>query len=125
MKLLTPIYFSLNVSNFQKNRRIFGIFIHYNSCTITYEMLKITFVQLVFAKFADVIGGRVKGIVTGGAPLSHSTHQFLRIVFNAPVMQGYGELFIYNEQFHSNENFSIRLKFSIKFLSLQNQNLEN
>ncbi|PRP79981.1 hypothetical protein PROFUN_05957 [Planoprotostelium fungivorum] len=46
--------------------------------------------KLIFSKFQEIIGGRVVGIVSGGAPLSHSTHQFLRVIFNCPVIQGYG-----------------------------------
>jgi len=46
--------------------------------------------QIVFNKFKETVGGRVRGLVSGGAPLSSSTHQFLRIVFNVPALQGYG-----------------------------------
>jgi len=46
--------------------------------------------SVVFGQFKQNVGGRLRGIISGGAPLSHSTHQFLRTVFNVPVIQGYG-----------------------------------
>jgi len=46
--------------------------------------------QVIFSKFKDTVGGKLRGLVSGGAPLSHSTHQFLRVVFNVPALQGYG-----------------------------------
>jgi len=46
--------------------------------------------QVIFNKFKAVVGGKIRGLASGGAPLSHSTHQFLRIVFNIPAFQGYG-----------------------------------
>jgi len=46
--------------------------------------------QVVFSKFKEQVGGRLRGLVSGGAPLSKSTHQFLRIVFSVPAIQGYG-----------------------------------
>ena len=44
----------------------------------------------VFQKIRSVLGGRVKMIICGGAPLSASTHEFLTVVFGVPVGQGYG-----------------------------------
>ena len=36
------------------------------------------------------MGGRIRGILTGGAPLSGECHDYIRVVMGAPVMQGYG-----------------------------------
>jgi len=46
--------------------------------------------KLVFNKFKDQVGGRLRYIVSGGAPISVETHQFLRVCFGIPVCQGYG-----------------------------------
>lgn len=45
---------------------------------------------LVFSKFQSVVGGRLRMMVSGGAPLSETTHTFLRVCFGIPVLQGYG-----------------------------------
>ncbi len=44
---------------------------------------------LVFSKIRDRLGGRVRMIISGSAPLSPSLHQFLRVCFCCPVLQGY------------------------------------
>jgi len=46
--------------------------------------------KLVFKAVRDSIGGKVRIIFSGGAPLSPSTHDYLKAVFGAPLMQGYG-----------------------------------
>jgi len=46
--------------------------------------------KIVFAKFQDAVGGRLRLIVSGSAPLSPDVHDFLRVAFGIPVMQGYG-----------------------------------
>lgn len=45
---------------------------------------------LVFNKFKDQLGGRMRLIVSGGAALSKETHEFVRRCFNIPFLQGYG-----------------------------------
>ena len=44
----------------------------------------------VFAKTADALGGRCKWIISGGAPLSGKTQEWLATVFGCFVGQGYG-----------------------------------
>jgi len=46
--------------------------------------------RLIFGKIKKVIGGRVRTLVSGGAPLSSSTHEFLRAVMGVTLQQGYG-----------------------------------
>jgi len=46
--------------------------------------------KLLFAKLAALLGGRVRVIVTGSAPLSPAVQDFLRICFCCKVIQGYG-----------------------------------
>ncbi|VDD74132.1 unnamed protein product [Mesocestoides corti] len=45
--------------------------------------------RLIFRKVRALIGGRIRYIVSGGAPLSEESHLFTNVCF-APVMQGYG-----------------------------------
>ncbi|CAG0902475.1 unnamed protein product, partial [Darwinula stevensoni] len=46
--------------------------------------------RLVFRKVREILGGRVRGIACGGAPLSPETHDFIRTCLCCPVIQGYG-----------------------------------
>lgn len=48
------------------------------------------FDRLVFHKIKGRLGGRVRIIVTGGAPLASHTEEFLKVAMCAPVVQGYG-----------------------------------
>eukprot|EP00246_Nothoceros_aenigmaticus_P003640 TRINITY_DN14813_c0_g1_i1.p1 TRINITY_DN14813_c0_g1~~TRINITY_DN14813_c0_g1_i1.p1 ORF type:complete len:500 (-),score=110.23 TRINITY_DN14813_c0_g1_i1:1452-2738(-) len=45
---------------------------------------------IVFKKIRAVLGGRVRGLLSGGAPLSCDTQRFINITFGAPIGQGYG-----------------------------------
>jgi long-chain acyl-CoA synthetase len=46
--------------------------------------------KLVFQKIRDAMGGRVRSIYSGSAPLAPEVQEFLRIVTGVPVCQGYG-----------------------------------
>ncbi|KAG2497767.1 hypothetical protein HYH03_004039 [Edaphochlamys debaryana] len=48
------------------------------------------FDKLVFSKIAARLGGKVKAVVSGGAPLAPHVEDFLRVTMCAPVVQGYG-----------------------------------
>lgn len=45
---------------------------------------------MIFNKLAGFMGGNVKAILSGGAPLSSETQEFVRICFGVPTLQGYG-----------------------------------
>jgi long-chain acyl-CoA synthetase len=45
---------------------------------------------LVFRKFRSLVGSRLMVILSGGAPLSKETHEFIRVCFGCPIIQGYG-----------------------------------
>jgi len=45
---------------------------------------------LIFNKFKVLVGGRLRIMLSGGAPLSHDTQEFLRTCFGCIVIQGYG-----------------------------------
>ncbi|KAL5971795.1 Long-chain-fatty-acid--CoA ligase 4 [Taenia solium] len=44
---------------------------------------------LIFRKVRALVGGRLRLLVSGGAPLSEESHLFTNVCF-APIMQGYG-----------------------------------
>ncbi|CAH8356213.1 unnamed protein product [Eruca vesicaria subsp. sativa] len=45
---------------------------------------------LVFGKIRAVLGGRIRYLLSGGAPLSGDTQRFINICVGAPIGQGYG-----------------------------------
>ncbi|KAL8482167.1 hypothetical protein ACS0TY_028358 [Phlomoides rotata] len=45
---------------------------------------------LVFRKVRAILGGRVRAVLSGGAPLSGDTQRFINICLGAPIGQGYG-----------------------------------
>lgn len=46
--------------------------------------------KIVFSKVSLLLGGRVRFMVCGGAPLSPDTHQKINLCLNVNVYQGYG-----------------------------------
>eukprot|EP00092_Neocalanus_flemingeri_P058794 GFUD01070172.1.p1 GENE.GFUD01070172.1~~GFUD01070172.1.p1 ORF type:complete len:453 (-),score=135.43 GFUD01070172.1:950-2260(-) len=46
--------------------------------------------KLIFRSIRLLVGGRVRAILAGGAPLSEDTHDYLRTVLGAIILQGYG-----------------------------------
>lgn len=48
------------------------------------------FDKIIFNKTKDALGGRVRVIVSGGAPLGAECQQFMSVCFCCPAIQGYG-----------------------------------
>lgn len=48
------------------------------------------FNRVLFKKVRAILGGRVRIMLSGGAPLSEATQKFMNICFCCPVGQGYG-----------------------------------
>lgn len=46
--------------------------------------------KIVFNKTKAKLGGRIRGILSGGAPLRPEVQEYLRVVFDCPIIQGYG-----------------------------------
>lgn len=46
--------------------------------------------KLVFSNIKKNLGGRVRALFSGGAPLNKRTQEYLSIVFACPLLQGYG-----------------------------------
>ena len=47
--------------------------------------------KLVFSKMQQVLGGNVKYMLTGSAPISSEVRQFMKICFACPFCEGYGQ----------------------------------
>jgi long-chain acyl-CoA synthetase len=45
---------------------------------------------LVFYKMKSLLGGRVRIMITGSAPISSDVLNFLKVCFCAPICEGYG-----------------------------------
>lgn len=46
--------------------------------------------RLIFKSVRDLVGGKIRLMLSGGAPLSPETHDYIRIAFGLPLVQGYG-----------------------------------
>lgn len=46
--------------------------------------------SLVFGKIKALVGGRVRFMVTGSAPISVEVMEFLKCAFCCPILEGYG-----------------------------------
>lgn len=46
--------------------------------------------SVIFSQVKQALGGRVRLIVSGGAPLSPDTHEFIKTCVCNTVVQGYG-----------------------------------
>ena len=45
---------------------------------------------LIFKKMRAIVGGRVRFLLSGGAPLSPDMHDYVRCALSVPLVQGYG-----------------------------------
>ncbi|EYC35567.1 hypothetical protein Y032_1026g3424 [Ancylostoma ceylanicum] len=46
--------------------------------------------RIIFKKIRRLLGGKLKGVLSGGAPLNAETQRFMNICMCCPVVQGYG-----------------------------------
>jgi long-chain acyl-CoA synthetase len=46
--------------------------------------------KLVFEKIRNVLGGNIRLLISGGAPLSKEVFKFLKAAFSCPVIEAYG-----------------------------------
>lgn len=58
--------------------------------SVNQRLNKDSFFSLTFARIHQLIGGRVRLMISGGAPLSGETQLFMQIGFGCSVIQGYG-----------------------------------
>jgi len=46
--------------------------------------------KLIFKNVKKLLGGRIRVLLSGGAPLAPAVHNYIRAVFGVPLLQGYG-----------------------------------
>lgn len=46
--------------------------------------------RLAFDRIRKILGGNLRFVLSGGAPLNAETQRFMNICFCCPVVQGYG-----------------------------------
>ncbi len=46
--------------------------------------------RFIFKKTKDILGGNIRAMLSGGAPLSEDTQYFMNACMCCPVVQGYG-----------------------------------
>ena len=46
--------------------------------------------MLLFSKAAGMLGGNVRAMLTGSAPIDKQVIDFLKICFSCPIQEGYG-----------------------------------
>ncbi|XP_035835469.1 long chain acyl-CoA synthetase 9, chloroplastic isoform X1 [Helianthus annuus] len=78
---------SKTLFNLAYNRRLSAI---NGSWLGAWGLEKLLWNYLVFRKVRAILGGRIRFILSGGAPLSADTQRFINICFGAPIGQGYG-----------------------------------
>lgn len=71
-------------------RRFFEYLISYKAFWLRLGFNTPLLNKLVFSKMRALLGGRVKVIATGSAPLSADTHEFIQACLDCYVVQGYG-----------------------------------
>jgi long-chain acyl-CoA synthetase len=54
------------------------------------ELTHFIYDRMVFQKIKDILGGEIKLIISGGAPLSKEVKDFFMVVFCVPVEEVYG-----------------------------------
>lgn len=93
-RLLEKIYYKIKTNISDKpffSKLIASFAFHYalkeniNKDSILFKL----FNKLVYSKFREIFGGRIKWLVSGGAPLEKNIYQFF-LNIEVPLYQGYG-----------------------------------
>ena len=71
-------------------RALFHISYYFQAASINWWGRSHLLDSLVFDKIRAKLGGRLERIITGGAPLTVRTYNFIRVCFCSEVYQGYG-----------------------------------
>lgn len=58
-----------------------------------FELINLIFLLSSWPQIKEGLGGKLRLILSGGAPLAPSVETFLRVVTCAHVLQGYGTMF--------------------------------
>ncbi|XP_040572244.1 long-chain-fatty-acid--CoA ligase 4 [Lepeophtheirus salmonis] len=91
--VLTRIYNGINQKMDTRGKlfkSIFRFFYDYRLKSIRNGLPTPVLNKILFGKFHKLIGGKVKFIFAGGAPLSDEVHDFIRVCLGVDIIQGYG-----------------------------------
>jgi len=70
-------------------KKIFEFCFNYKLYWIKYGMTTPLLDKFIFSKISKLLGGKMNFILIGGAPLSQTTHDFIRVCLGSIVVQGY------------------------------------
>merc|ERR1711892_1405843 len=70
--------------------KLFGFCVQYKKAAASRGESTPIMDKLIFKGVKALIGGRIRVIFTGGAPLSPESHEFIRTCMGCPLLQGYG-----------------------------------
>ncbi|KAJ9560812.1 hypothetical protein OSB04_005972 [Centaurea solstitialis] len=73
--------------NIAYNRRLMGI---KGSWLGAWGLEKVLWDAIVFKKIRSLLGGKIRFMLCGGAPLAGDTQRFINVCMGAPIGQGYG-----------------------------------
>jgi len=71
-------------------KTLFGMGFNSQSFWMKYGLRNPIWDMIMFNKVRKALGGRVRVLASGAAPLSADLHQFLKVCFGCNVLQGYG-----------------------------------
>jgi long-chain acyl-CoA synthetase len=80
-----------DLQGFKKTMADWAIGSKMNSLDTSGDNTSMLWDGLVFKKFRDILGGRVRMIITGSAPISKETMKFLKIAFSCKIYEAYGQ----------------------------------
>jgi long-chain acyl-CoA synthetase len=72
------------------SRRLFRFAFNLKALCMKYGLSTFIFDYTIFRPFVQRLGGRMRLILTGGAPISSDVHDWMRVCFSVPIVQGYG-----------------------------------
>ncbi|KAH7844201.1 hypothetical protein Vadar_025374 [Vaccinium darrowii] len=87
MKIVEKGGFAMKLFNMGYKRRLAAI---EGSWLGAWGVEKLLWDAIVFKRIHSILGGNIRFILCGGAPLSGDTQRFISICLGAPVAQGYG-----------------------------------
>eukprot|EP00095_Tigriopus_kingsejongensis_P008538 maker-scaffold81_size397536-snap-gene-2.20 protein:Tk08538 transcript:maker-scaffold81_size397536-snap-gene-2.20-mRNA-1 annotation:"long-chain-fatty-acid-- ligase 3" len=91
--ILDRIYKGIKLNISQRSeffQRLIGYCIEYRQYWVHHGYDTPIMNRIVFAKMQSIIGGRLKVLLSGGAPLSEDAHAFIQTCLGCALHQGYG-----------------------------------
>ena len=80
-----------NLNYMQKNMVDRALSTKLNNYSNSGQLCSMIWDKLIFGNMKDILGGKVRIMLTGSAPIDSSILDFLRICFSCPIIEGYGQ----------------------------------